>query len=190
MDAAQYAGGVILALDVATRTGVAWGEPGEQPQLMTVNFGRPLAECYAPAQGLDGHHAGDVFGRAIVFTTRFMNIAAQADKPVRLIVIEGLVPQYDKTLQCGLWAIVNGIAAIKRIPVIIAPIQTWRAAVLGFGRLKKDEAKTRAVSVCTQLGWEPKGHDEAEAGCIWLWAVMQLAPRLAPRLPLFMRGAA
>jgi hypothetical protein len=30
----------------------------------------------------------------------------------------------------------------------------------------------------------------AEAGCLWLWAVMQVTPRLAPRLPLFMRGAA
>jgi hypothetical protein len=71
-------------------------------------------------------------------------VRTQADvgQPIKLVIIEGLVPQYDKTPQCGLWAIFTGIAAIKEIPVIVAPIQSWRAFVLGNGRLKRDEAKT------------------------------------------------
>jgi hypothetical protein len=32
--------------------------------------------------------------------------------------------------------------------------------VLGSGKLRRDEAKTRAITVCTRLSWEPKGHDQ------------------------------
>jgi hypothetical protein len=184
MDAAQsYAGGVILALDVATRTGVAWGEPGEKPKLLTVNFGRPLLGFEAPT----GQSDGALFARAFIWIKTFEIMR----KPF-LIVIEGLVPQYDKTIQCGLWAIFHAVAAAKGIPVIVAPISTWRAFVLGSGKLKKDEAKTRAIATCTRLGWEPKGHDEAEAACIWLWGCAQVAPERAQRAePLFLgKGAA
>ena len=190
MDASgRYAGGVILALDSATRTGAAWGEPGGTPKLETVNFGKPLI---GPLRDVapKGDNEGDMFGRALVWITRKIDPAYEFGVDVKLIVIEGLVPQYDKTIQCGLWAVFCGVAATKNIPVVVAPIQTWRAFVLGDGRIKKEAAKTRAVQTVTHLGWEADSHDAAEAGCIWLWACSQVAPRLAPRIPLFMRGAA
>jgi hypothetical protein len=193
MDAAgSYAGGVILALDVATRTGVAWGEPGGAPQTMTIDLGKPLPEAYAPAEGLTGKGEAEVWARGLVFTNRFLNVARAGDKPVSLIVVEGLVPQYDKTLQCGLWAVIKAVAAIRRIPVLVAHIGTWRAFVLGDGKLKRDVAKTRAVQTVTRLGWDVDSHDAAEAACIWLWGCSQVAPARAHRAePLFLgRGAA
>jgi hypothetical protein len=62
--------------------------------------------------------------------------------------------------------------------------------VFGSGKLRRAEAKTRAIAVCTQLGWKVRNDDEAEAACIWIFAVSNMAPKLAPRIPLFMRGAA
>jgi len=175
----MYAGGAILALDAATRTGVCEGAPGETPVLETVNFGK------------GGPEAPDLFGRAIVWITRRINDAASAERPICLIVIEGLVPQYDKTIQCGLWACLTGVAAVKQIPVIEAPIRTWRAFVLGSGKLNKLTAKARAINLTTQLGWDPKTHDAAEAGCIWLWGCSQVAPKLTHRFePLFLRRSA
>ena len=103
------------------------GEPGATPRLLTVSF-----------QRLDTYQ---IFARAMVWMGRLVREEAAAGRPIGLVVIEGLVPQYDKTLQCGLWAIFTGIAAVKEIPVIVAPIQTWRAFVLGSGKLNKLNAK-------------------------------------------------
>ena len=109
-----------------------------------------------------------------------------------LLVIEGVVPQYDKTIQSGLFAIFTGIANAKGIKVLVAPVQTWRAFVLGDGKLPKAKAKARAVAVVHQLGWAEADvdHNAAEAGCQWLWACSQVEPKSVPRIPLFMRGVA
>lgn len=162
----------ILALDVAICTGVAEGEPGTTPNIFSIDFGR-------------GKDSGDIFAAAIKFARRTFETA-----PPRLLILESLVPQYDKTIQCGIWSIMEGHARLNGVPVREAPIQTWRAFVLGNGRMPKREAKTRAIQVCTTLGWKVRNDDEAEAACIWLWACAQEAPKLAPRIPLFMRGAA
>jgi hypothetical protein len=41
-----------------------------------------------------------------------------------------------------------GVVAVKGIPVIVAPIQTWRAFVLGSGKLQRDEAHMGALANC------------------------------------------
>jgi hypothetical protein len=164
--------GTLLALDVAIHTGVAEGEPGNAPNIFSVNFGR-------------GSDTPDIFAAAVKWAARTFETC-----PPKLLIVEGLVPKFDKTIQCGLWAIFTGFARVNNVPVRTTAVQTWRAYVLGDGRLPKREAKTRAIAVCTQLGWKVRNDDEAEAGCLWLWGCAQVAPRLAPNIPLFMRGAA
>ena len=159
----------ILALDVATRTGAAVGEPGTNPKIFCVDF----------------RAGGDVFTNCVRWATRVFT-----ERPPELVVLEDLVPKYDKTVQCGLHSIISGIAGANGVPVEGAPIQTWRALVLGNGKLSRQHAKTRAIQVCAQLGWPVKNDDEAEAACIWLYACSLKAPRLAQRIPFFMRGAA
>lgn len=184
--AGQYAGGVILALDVATRTGVAWGAPGETPQTATVDFGKPLPSLTAPT----GKDQTDLFGRTLRWAASHLHHGYQHHIPAKLVILEGLVPQYDKTLQCGMHAIFQAVAAAKGIPVMIAPIFTWRKFVLGDAKLKKEMAKTRAVQKVTRLGWDVDSHDAAEAACIWLWGCAQVAPDKAHRAePLFLGGA-
>jgi hypothetical protein len=165
--------GTIIALDVAIRTGVAEGVPGNAPNIFSVNF------------GASGGSQPDIFAASVKWATRTFETT-----PPGLLVIEGVVPQYNKTIQSGLCGIFIGFARANNVPVREAPVQTWRSFVLGNGRLPKREAKTRAIAACTQLGWPVKNDDEAEAACIWLWACAQVAPKLAPRIPFFMRGAA
>jgi hypothetical protein len=169
-----YDGGPILALDSATVTGVAYGEPGADPKLETVKFG-----------GRDFDDEFDIWSRAQVWLLRRI-----LDERPALICIEGLVPQYDKTIQCGIYAVLGAIARTKGIPVLIAPIATWRKFCLGGGRMKGKIAKARAVELAAQLGWDPPDHNAAEASMQWLWACAQVAPRRAHRFePLFLRRA-
>lgn len=167
--------GSILAIDAAKRTGFAFGKPGAIPSLGFIDFGRPHDD------------APDIFGRAVKWMARNC-----AENQPALVVLENVVPQYDKTLQSGLWGVLAGIAAAKGIKVEVVAVQTWRAFVLGDGKLPKVKAKARAVSVVHQLGWAEADvdHNAAEAGCQWLWACSRVAPRLLPQIPLFLRGAA
>jgi hypothetical protein len=127
------AGGAILALDAATRTGVCEGPPGETLVLETVSFKRELDDDF------------DIWARAQAWAIRRINAAADAGRPIGMAVVEGLVPQYDKTIQCGIYAVFGAVARNKRIPIMWAMPQTWRAVVLGDGKLKTAVAKTRAV---------------------------------------------
>jgi hypothetical protein len=163
----------ILALDVATRMGVAEGLPGETPQLYSIDFSRPKGDTV------------DIFAAATRWARKTFETL-----PPRKAYLEGLVPKYDKTVQCGLWAIIAGAAHVNGVPIEVVPVQTWRAFVLGNGKLPRREAKTRAIQICAQLGWRVRNDDEAEAACIWLYACSLQAPKLAPRIPFFLRGAA
>jgi len=177
--------GSILAIDAALRSGIAEGVPGGKPTLEFIDFAREH----------DGHP--DIFGRAVKWMAR--RCAGGIDRaigddrpPIRLVVLEGVVPQYDKTIQAGLAGIFAGIANAKGIPVMEVAVVTWRAFVLGDGKLPKAKAKARAVSVVHQLGWAEADvdHNAAEAGCQFLWACSKVEPKSVPRIPLFMRGAA
>jgi hypothetical protein len=160
--------------------GVAEGAPGETPNIFCIDFGSRGG--LAAERGLG---VAEIFANAVRWATRVFS-----EHPPAFVMVEGLVPKYDKTVQCGLWAIITGIATLHGVPFEIAPIQTWRAFVLGSGKLAKREAKTRAIQVCAQLGWKVRNDDEAEGACIWLYACSLRAPKLAQRIPLFFKEVA
>jgi len=71
-----------------------------------------------------------------------------------------------------LQGIIRGIAVAYLLPHEAVPAGVWRASVFGRGggNLPKAEAKARAVETCRLLGIKVANHDEAEAGCVALWA--------------------
>lgn len=182
MSAALYAGGEIWAIDPATKTGFACGEPGSVPKLSTHDFG----------DGEGGHTA--LFGRA----TFFLADRLRTIRP-GLIVIEAPVPprqveggsNYNASeISLGLNGIFCGIAHCKGIPLIPAHIGSWRKYFLGRGNLKGKEAKLQAMKLCAQLGWKAPDDNAAEAAGMWSWACGQVAPQRAIRVePLFAHGA-
>ena len=168
--------GSIIALDIAKSTGVAEGRPGENPVLSTLKFEREF------------DNAPDIFGRGV----RWMTQRFKAAPLPALVVVESIVPQYDKTIQSGLWGVFTGMARALEIPVLVAPIQTWRTQILGQGDLPGPMAKERAIELCYLLQWAKRGdkgftHDAAEAACQWLWACQRVAPQIAQSAPFFMR---
>ena len=164
----------ILALDVATRMGVADGEPGSTPALATVNLGREL----------DTH--ADVFARAALWITRRL-----LSEPPDLVVLEQPVGVHDSSLLMGLRGIMIGLTRAHDIKLREVAVATWRLYFIGQGNLKRDIAKARAVDLCGRLGWSAPDHNAAEAAGIWLWACVQVAPRMVPRHePLFLGARA
>jgi hypothetical protein len=188
-----YRGGSILALDSASVTGVAIGEPGSDPFLEAVTFG-----------GRDFDTDYDVWARAQVWLIRLIAARLEAGNPIGMLVIEQMVPQFtprredgapaqgtgDKSLQIGIFACLTAVAVNKSIPILVAPIRTWRAYCFGSGNMKKKMAKSMALETCSRLGWDVPDHNAAEAAMQWLWACSKVAPKSAPRLePLFLRRA-
>lgn len=165
----------ILALDPATRCGVAYGPAGGTPVLLTVNWG-----------GRDLDEPEDVFARASAWIARRLDGAQRPD----VLAVEVPVPKYDSLVVMGLYAIICGAARQRGIPLKRAAVGTWRAWALGTNKLRRPVAKARAVELANALGWRPTDDNSAEAGLIWLWCCSQVAPRLAQRPePLFIRRA-
>ncbi len=172
--------GEILAIDPATKTGAAWGAPGTTPHIETVNLGRD--------------DIADSYGAAVAWMATKLR-----DRPPALVVIEKVVPPSSAwghtnhattMITIGLFGILCGIARCKSIPLLLAPINSWRKHSLGSGRLAGEQAKHRAVRLCRSLGWDAPDHNAAEAACIFIWASAQVAPERAPRIePLFTRRA-
>lgn len=177
-------GGTILALDVATHTGVCDGAPGDKPRLSTQKW-----------RATPDEDISVVYARAVGWMATRLK-----DDPPALVVIEQPVPpsaawgstNHQTTLiTIGLFGIFCGIAACKNIEVLVAPISSWRKFALGAGNFKGKIAKQKAVELCKQLGWPAADHNAAESAGIWLWACAQRAPQRVHRPePLFTRGAA
>lgn len=164
---------LIIAIDPATRCGVAEGLAGGTPDLRTINFGRVMDD------------PPDVFARVLGWIVR------RLDAPPRpaFVAIETPVPKYDSSLVLGIHAILCGAARARGIPIKHAAVGTWRAYALGTSKLKRPEAKAAALQTCKRLGWSAPDDNAAEAGLIWLWCCSLVAPRTVPRTePLFLTG--
>jgi hypothetical protein len=180
---------VILALDPAKKCGVAIGAPGERPHLSVVNFARELDE------------PEDIFARSLKWIDRALDGVIGVgngfvlDKPTLLAIEAPIAPSekfgfttFDTTLiALGLSAIFRGSARARGIPIMLAPINSWRKYCLSRGNLKGRDAKAAMIRLCRGLGWgDAIDHNAAEAAGIFLWASGQINPRLATRPePLF-----
>ena len=157
----------VLALDPATITGVADGIAGGTPVLSTVHLRK------SPDDDFD-----DLMDRA----ARWMLERLVRDPP-RVLVLETPVPplasrNFDSTrLAMGLDGLWTGIARARGVYVRHAPVQAWRAGVLGNGRMKGPVAKARMVEMCKRLKWPAIDHNAAEACGIWIWACGEIKMR-------------
>jgi len=170
----QYGGGIVLAIDPATRTGVASGRPGTTPLLTTIDLAREFDDYE------------DIFGRAITWFSGKLD-----DGPPELVIIEGLVPaknHANAVTAIGLHAIFAGLARARKVPVRFAPVSSWRKYFLGVGKMEGARAKAECVRLCRQLGWDPPDHNAAEAAGIWLFGCSLLAPAVTQRHEPLLRG--
>jgi hypothetical protein len=171
--------GLIIALDIASRTGIAEGRPGEKPRLYSEVFRQ------------DGDDYEDTFGRAVAWMAR--RLVAEG------IVVEAPISsgQIGETnhdaliITKGLWAAMCGFARARRVMVRRVAVSTVRKHFLGRGDVPKERAKHEAKRVCQALGWEPPNLDAADAGALFHWAAHQWNPQATPKVdPLFLAAGA
>lgn len=155
----------VLALDVATKTGVCVGVPGANaPRAWTVDLGKPpigrkLSNALAMTQGLITAHKPD------------------------LIVIEApLGGQKVNASLIKMVGCIEGCAFNRGVKSMTAELSTVRKHFLGKNYTKQHfphltekaaraEIKAMVVRRCTMIGWAPENDDEADAMALWDWAM-------------------
>jgi hypothetical protein len=162
---------VIIALDLATKAGVAIGRPGERPVLTTAKLRRDPTD-----------NDIDIFAYALRWVERLVD-----ENDAGVVALEQPVAIHDSRLLFGLRGIAAAAARRGGARVIEATVGEWRAYALGTARLKGPVAKERCVDLVRRLKWDAPDHNAAEAAMIWLWGCSCIAPKLVQRAePLFL----
>lgn len=176
--------GEILAIDLATHTGLAYGVPGTVPHLWSENFKR------------DGD-LHDFYGNLTAYIATFVR-----DNVVKMLAIEEPIApsamagrsNHDTTMMTiAGFAIVIGIIKCKRIPYQPVRVETWRKHFIGVGKLRhiensgerRKEGKRLVEQRCKVLGWKPQNDNEADAAGIWDWAGATHMGATAAKLHMF-----
>jgi len=170
---------MIVALDIATVTGVAVGSPGRPPKAWSVDLGKGRSE--------DAR-----FSQVLVLTHGLI----ERHRP-SLIAIEAAVggPKASAYL-IGLVACVRGCAANRGVPVQTFPINSIRKHFTGralalrdFPHLKPLAAKRAIKQVvmdrCRMLGWDVPDADAADAAALWDFACATQGAQSIPAGGLF-----
>lgn len=154
----------ILALDVATKMGCAFGRPLSSPKTWTVDFGE-----------LREHDAR--FAKALRFIRHIHNTLAPD-----LVAIEAPIGGGDANhYLIGLVAVLRAQAADLRMLTVEYHIGSVRKHFIGKHLTKKDfpalteQAATKIIkgkvlTRCRALGWAVAGYDEADAAALFDYA--------------------
>ena len=169
----------ICCLDIAGQTGVAFGEPGEKPTLLTANFTRE-----GEGSSMDG--VAEAAGRAIQWFAEFTMVEKfdrlVIEAPIPEAALGGHTNAWSTALKFALCGALGGAARLRGIELRFANIQRVRKFVIGRGNVRSELAKPAVMVVCRALGWKPKNRDEGDAGAVFLWACSEVAPAKTPRL--------
>lgn len=172
----------ILALDVATTTGWAFGDAGDKPQHGTFKLpatGEDLGRYgYLYVQWLVAklRELGPkeiVFEETILPMPRFDNRAGMFTRATNILTLRKLY---------GLAFVTEVVATMEGVPCSQMPAAEWRRLFLGQHypkKAKRDELKRAAVAVCRLHGWEPNSTDDADALGIWHVTTCMNNPKFA-----------
>jgi hypothetical protein len=160
----------ILALDVATTTGIAEGEVGSIPSLWSEKFKTSKEDDHA-----------DVFGRCLKWMANRLDERNGQRKPDAVYIEAPLTPgapgvktNSDTTLRLiGMWGALAGAVKCKRgIVYREASVQQVRRVFIGHGTVDGggQEAKRRVMAMCRLLNWSPNDDNAGDAAALWHYA--------------------
>lgn len=167
----------VLSLDLATATGFAYGN---------VDAGEPVSGSFRVKDKGIGP-----FARA--FDLELGQLIDRADPT--MIVFEapmvsntGNTPLATAIKLYGLAWHVEFVATQRGLPIVQEYAQTWKSAVVGgqFGKKPKTGVNPKTwvyppFVACRHRGWTITDDNEADALCLWLFAVGRINPRAAAR---------
>ena len=160
----------LLALDVATVTGFAFGEIGQVPKADSIRFGSKNAtddECWGAAT------------RWLVdFLKVFTPDVVALEAPIMSSSAAGGTNPHTQMRLLGLQAVLRNVVALRLPrPAKLVHVQSARKLFIGHGNLRGEEAKKRVKQRCIELGWlTPEGatYDKADALCVFAKAAADL----------------
>jgi hypothetical protein len=166
----------VMALDIATSTGVAFGVAGKSPRATTYVFGKAGGSQEAR------------FAKAMGITRNLI----ERYEPDHVFFEAPIGGEKANAFLIGLAACITGTVAECGVPVMRAPVQSVRKHFLGKNLVKKDfpgltetqaraAIKQRIIGRCTALGWRPRNDDEGDAMAIWDYGCGRL--RVANSMP-------
>lgn len=167
----------VLALDLASVSGWAVGEPGGEPMHGSIRFASKGAS----------HEA--IFANAFRWTSSLL-----LEHAPKLIVWEAPLAGFKggkttndvTTVLFGLPAVVGAAAYLRGIfDIRKADTRDIRNHFIGCNP-KRAEAKPMVVRQCRAMGWDVEDDNEADALATWSYMCALLDPKLALRVtPLF-----
>jgi len=173
---------LILALDLATKTGWARGRIGEAPQFGSVRFGHASSDQNV------------IFGAALHWCSKFL--AAQLPDA---LFIEALLPpqaMINKTSRqvrdrlAGLHGIIRAVAQLRGVERIEqCKVGDVRSHFINGRGLKRERAKGETMLQCRALGWNAADDNQGDALALWSYACALVDPVTAIKtVPLFNRA--
>ena len=175
---------LILALDLATRTGFARGRVGELPISGSINFGRNGSSR--------NRTGGAIFAAALRWVSQELEPQPRPD----LLIMEAMLPpdavrgSTSRALRdrlAGLQGIMKGVAHLRGIGEIAeATVGDIRGHFIGDRSLKRDHAKRTVMERCRALGWQCNDDNAGDALALWSYACALIDPKWALQVsPLF-----
>jgi len=159
---------VLIALDLATNTGVAHGDVGQPPCCLTKRF--------------QGEDEGSIFAHALRWIDELIDEhkpdAVYVEAPMMLGAARGQTNARTIRRLNGLYAIVVAAVRDARIPCSAPSVGDIRQTFIGSRVIPGPEAKRRAKEMCSLLGWEVADRDQADAAALYYYAGCELAPNL------------
>ena len=165
----------VLALDLATVTGWAYGEPGNAPEFGSLRFAKP------------GAPHGEVYRGMRAWLNDWITDSSLIvyESPAAASVMMGKTNLDTLRLLIGLCEHVEELC-YGRIDLREARVSDVRAHFIGTNKIKRADAKVATIDRCLRLGWKVDNDNEADACALWHFQICCLRPDLAVKtVPLF-----
>jgi hypothetical protein len=171
---------LILALDIATRTGFAYARLGERPISSSVRFGN------------ESDNQDVIFAASIEWLWGLLEPTPRPD----IIAIEAMLPPEAKVGStskavrdrlAGLHGTLRGVAKLRGVAEIaLCQVGDVRAHFIGMRGAERKVAKPATVERCRQLGWSCRDDNAADALAVWSYTCAIIDPKRAlDTVPLF-----
>lgn len=162
---------MLVALDVASRTGVAVGEPGGTPRAWSVNLGTGDDERYANALKLT-----DRLIREYRPTMVAIEAPIGGSRTSHLLV--GLVACIRGACRArGVAVEAHNIASVRKffLGMHISSVQFQHLPVKARKAAARKEAKAAVMARCRSLGWPAVDEDACDGLALWDFAASRMS---------------
>ena len=167
-----------MALDLATVTGWAYGEPDKAPDFGSLRFAKPGASHAEVYRGMRAWLNDWIIDSNLIVY----------ESPAAASVMMGRTNMETLRVLIGLCEHVEELC-YSRIDLREARTSDVRSHFIGTNRIKRPQAKWATMSRCHELGWKVSNDNEADACAVWHYQVCIFRPDIAAKtVPLFLTG--